>query len=92
MCSLEGDYQASPLRLAKLGIAAGSAVVFLLLCRELFVTFTEEPTGSSLSSEAVKDLPFPAFTVCDEHFENRRAYQDLGFPIVKKTFLPYRGQ
>ncbi len=56
-------------------------LVFILMSKEQYDTFRDEPTGSALSSESVSNLPFPAITICDNHFENARAYEELGFPM-----------
>ncbi len=53
----------------------------MLMAKEQYDTYDREPTGSSLSGDSISDFHFPAITICDNHFENARAYEELGFPV-----------
>ena len=55
-------------------------LVFVLMAKQQYDTFQDEPTGSSLSSLSIADMPFPAISICDQHYEYGRAYRELGFP------------
>ncbi len=64
----------------KIVISVCCYTVFILMSKEQYDNFKEEPTGSALSGETVSDLPFPAITICDNHYENARAYEEERFP------------
>ncbi len=68
------------LRSLQVLISLACVTVFLLMAKQQYDTFREEPTGSSLSSVSLADMPFPAITICDYHYEYGKAYSDLGFP------------
>ncbi len=55
-------------------------VLFLLMIASQVKVYREEPTGTSLERRPAPRLPFPALTVCDPNYENRRAVEELGFP------------
>ncbi len=62
-------------------IFAVCATVFLLMAKQHYDSYVLEPTGSALSSQSVTDMPFPAITICDSHFEYARASAELDFPL-----------
>ncbi len=70
----------SRLNLLKMAITVCCFGSFVMLSLEQYQRYRDEPTGSSLTRESVQDLPFPAITVCDTHYQNALAYEELGFP------------
>ncbi len=62
-------------------ITVSCLTVFILMARQQYDYFEEEPTGTSLSGGSISGYSFPAVTICDSHFENARAYDELGFPV-----------
>ncbi len=69
------------LKVAKIGVTLGCLLAFLVMAKEQCDAFRREPTGSSLTTEFDLELPFPAISICDKHFENLRAHREMGFPM-----------
>ena len=57
------------------------SIVFLLMSISQFEVFSSEPTGTSLKWKSINDMPFPAMSICDSHFEYGKAWVDLGLPL-----------
>ncbi len=65
------------------------AGIFMYLSLEQYKVFISKPVGTSLTSESMDgNLPFLAVTVCDPHFENALAFEELGLP--RSPFGPPR--
>ncbi len=71
----------SRLSLLKPVVTAICFGIFLVLSIKLYNVFKDEPVGSSLTREPMdNNLPFPAITICDSHYQNARAFDELNFP------------
>ncbi len=70
----------SQMNILKMAITGACFFGFVYLSLQQYEKYTDEPTGSSLTRESVDDLPFPAISICDTHYQNALAYEELGFP------------
>ncbi len=55
-------------------------LAFLVMAARQYASFRSEHTGSMLSRGTMGNLPFPAVTVCDQHYDLGRAWEELGLP------------
>ncbi len=72
----------SRLELFKLLVTSICSGLFMALSLKQFRVFRAEPVGSSLTRESMGGggLPFPAITICDSHFQNALAFEELDLP------------
>ncbi len=66
--------------LVKFSVSAACFGIFVALTVKQCSSFMKEPTGSTLTREYVEAFPFPAITICDTHFQNALAFEELNFP------------
>ena len=62
-------------------VTSGFTVMFLNMGLDIYNNYVAEPTGTSLERKMSSDIPFPSVSICTDYFFNRRAFEELGFPI-----------
>ena len=62
--------------------AIACTICFVAMMKSQWEVYKSEPTGTSLQWKSVKNIPFPAISVCDPHFENRRMLEDFKAPVL----------